>query len=304
MDPIIQRECLICGYREEENIMEIKDHSISGQTFILRACKNCGFISTKNPPEEQDCAQYYKSETYISHSDIQSGIVSFLYHRVRQIMLTRKANLLEHLKADKSILDVGSGTGYFPAKMAEIGYKSMAVEPDQGARSYSQKKFNLDVKAPDWIFENHGRTFGFITLWHVLEHIYEPKKYFSRFNELLMPDGFLIIALPNHTSYDAHHYKEYWAAYDVPRHLWHFNPDTFSLFAEKNGFTVFEMKSLPFDSFYNCILSETYKKTRGALLMGIIHGLLAFIRGIIDKEKTSSIIYILKKNQTNALRKP
>jgi SAM-dependent methyltransferase len=295
MDSSTQQGCLICGCQESENLFQTKDYTISGQSFYLSVCKQCGFISTKNPPTEKDCGQYYKSESYISHSDTQSGIVSILYHRVRHIMLSRKSTLLQRLKADPSVLDVGSGTGYFPAKMAEIGYRSMAVEPDEGAREFSKNKFNLEVKAPQWIFEDHGRTFGYITLWHVLEHIYDPHKYFSRFNEMLQPDGFLIIALPNHTSYDAHHYREYWAAYDVPRHLWHFNPTTFSTFAENNGFTVVKMHSLPFDSFYNCILSESYKGTKGAILVGMLKGCMAYIRGSMDVKNASSIIYVLKK---------
>ena len=295
MDNYGQKVCILCGSLGDENLREIKDHSISGKTFCVSTCKTCGFRATINPPSEKDSGSFYKSEAYISHSDTRKGIVSYLYHWVRRIMLSRKASLLQRLGADKSVLDIGSGTGYFPSKMKEAGYLSMAVEPDEKAREFSKSTFNLKVEAPQWIFEEHGRKFGYITLWHVLEHIYDPQKYINRFKEMLLPNGYLIIALPNHTSYDAHHYGDYWAAYDVPRHLWHFEPDTFSRFAQKNGFMVCEMKSLPFDSFYNSILSETYKTKKGAFVTGLLHGCIACTQGMLNVKKASSIIYILKK---------
>jgi len=290
------RACPVCGGVDFRNHLKVTDHSISREVFYIDTCKKCGFLFTANPPAEKDCGTYYKSNTYISHSDTRKGMVSHMYHLVRRFMLGRKASLLERLGADKSLLDVGSGTGYFASKMQELGYRSSAVEPDEGARNYSRDKFGLQVEAPEWLFTQHNLLFGYITLWHVLEHIYEPDKYFQRFTELLLPGGYLIVALPNHKSYDARHYREYWAAYDVPRHLWHFNPTTLTSFAQKNGFSVSDKIQMPFDSFYNCILSERYAGSKGGLLKGAIMGLIAFLEGAVNTNKASSVIYVLRKD--------
>lgn len=287
--------CLVCGSADIRNQLKVTDHSITREVFYIDACQNCGFLYTANPPSEKDCGAYYKSNDYISHSDTRQGIVSSMYHLVRRFMLGRKASLLERLGADKSVLDVGSGTGYFASRMKELGYQSSAVEPDEGARNYSRDKFGLQVEAPEWIFTQHDMQFGYITLWHVLEHIYEPEKYFKRFSELLLPGGYLIIALPNHNSNDARHYREYWAAYDVPRHLWHFNPTAFTRFAQNNGYSVSDKIQMPFDSFYNSILSENYAGSKGGLLKGAFRGLIACIEGAMNINKASSVIYVLKR---------
>ena len=210
-------------------------------------------------------------------------------------MLSKKHQLIAGLQQGKTILDVGAGTGYFLNYMKQQGYETLGIEIDADARAHGQKEFGLDIRPPKDLKEGLiDKKFDTISLWHVLEHLYNPETYLQHFYNVLQDNGHLIIALPNADSYDANRYKSYWAAYDVPRHLWHFTPKTLEKLANDNGFKLEKMKDLPFDPFYNAMLSEKYKT-------GTLNLFSAFLTGFRSNRKASptetysSQIYILKK---------
>ena len=298
MKRVFVEECVVCLSKDIKQLDQIKDHSISGDEFFLAECNSCGFRFTQNPPTEENCGPYYQSEEYISHSDTSSGFIFKVYHWVRNIMLGIKSNLLIQLNAKKSLLDIGSGTGYFLDHMQKKGFEISGIEIDDTARNYSTEKFNIEVNHPSVLREGKiDKKFGYITLWHVLEHLYQPDDYWNNFFKLLDDDGFLIIAVPNFKSYDASHYGTFWAAYDVPRHLWHFNPSTLQRMAERNNFELINKKMMYFDPFYNAMLSEKYKKTSFGLIRGGVIGMISLLNGLLDVNKASSVIYILKKKK-------
>jgi 2-polyprenyl-3-methyl-5-hydroxy-6-metoxy-1,4-benzoquinol methylase len=179
--------------------------------------------------------------------------------------------------------------------MNRSGWKVRGIEINDKAREFSHSHFGLDVISPDQIANVGSESFDCITLWHVLEHFHNPYKYAADIHRILKPGGVCLIALPNSGSPDAAHYKEFWAAYDVPRHLWHFNPETFKLFAEKTGFKLKELRSLPLDVFYISALSEKYKKSSLSFIKGMVRAKFYAFRTFFNKEKSSSVIYILKK---------
>lgn len=276
--------------------MPVDDHSISKEHFNMCRCNDCDFIFTQDVPTESKAGPYYKSEDYISHSNTNKGLVNKLYHIVREHMLSKKHQLIASLQEGKTILDVGAGTGYFLNYMKQQGYETLGVEIDAAARAHGQKEFGLEIRPPKDLKEGHIKNkFHTISLWHVLEHLYAPETYMQHFHNLLEEKGCLIIALPNANSYDANHYKSYWAAYDVPRHLWHFTPKTLEKLANDNGFKLEKMKDLPFDPFYNAMLSEKYKNNAFALISGGFIGLISLLKGKMNVKKASSVIYVLKK---------
>jgi len=296
MQGLYVSECAACLSKDTKQLEQIKDHSISGEFFYLAECNGCGFRFTQNPPQEEACGPFYQSEDYISHSDTSSGIIFKVYHFVRNIMLDIKSNLSIQLKANKYLLDIGSGTGYFLNHMKKKGFDVSGIEIDDKARNYSIEKFDVKVNTPSFLKEGKiKKKFGYITLWHVLEHLYHPDDYWNKFYELLDDDGFLIIAVPNFKSYDCSHYGSFWAAYDVPRHLWHFNPSTLQRMAERNNFEVMDKKLMIFDPFYNAMLSEKYKGNSFGLIRGGIIGMIALFNGVFNVNKASSIIYVLRK---------
>jgi len=288
--------CINCSSNDFKHVMEVNDFSITKEDFNLSQCSNCGFLFTQDAPSESEIARYYKSEDYISHSDTNKGLINKIYHIVRKIMLSKKYKLINRLPGDKNILDIGSGTGYFLNFMKQKGYDTMGIEVDENARSYGKEKFQLNILPPeDFINGSIDRKFSFISMWHVLEHISDPNKYMQIIHNLLTNDGYVIIALPNNSSYDAAHYKNYWAGYDVPRHLWHFTPDTLEQFAQKSGFKLVKMHRLPFDAFYVSLLSEKYKGSALGLIKGGMIGFISMLKSWINVRNTSSVIYVLQK---------
>jgi SAM-dependent methyltransferase len=278
--------------------LSCKDFFTSGETFDILRCNNCGFEFTMNPPVESKIEKYYDSGEYISHSDTKKGITNFLFHSARSLMLYRKKRVIKNATGLKTgtLLDIGCGTGYFPAFMKKSGWRVTGVEVNEKAREYAREKFNLDVFTEDEFNARNSDQFDCITLWHVFEHFHDPVKYLTMISSLLNKSGICVVAIPNSASYDARYFRNFWAAYDVPRHLWHFDPDNFKMFTENYGFILEKIRILPLDVFYISILSEKYKGSKAAFLSGMVKGLLFSFSSLFNKKKSSSVIYILRKN--------
>ncbi len=241
---------------------------------------------------------YYKSEDYISHSDSKKGLANKLYHLARVIMLEKKHKAIKMVTSLKKgkLLDIGSGTGYFINHMKSVGWEVRGIEQDNDAASYSVNNFGLNVKGPETLYKLEKENFDLITMWHVLEHIHDLDGYMKAIKENLKDNGTLVLALPNNKSIDAKVYGKYWAAWDVPRHIWHFSPETLEVFAKKFGFKIVEKLPMPLDAFYVSMLSEKYKGAKIPIIPGFITGLKAWFKTLNEPMKSSSIIYFLKKD--------
>ena len=290
--------CPLCSGQEISHFLSCIDHFVSKERFDIYQCDKCGFTFTQDYPEESDAGRYYDSDDYISHSDAKKGLTDKAYQVIRRIMLCRKKRMIRKITSlsKGSILDIGSGTGYFLNTMKMAGWNIKGVEINTKARKFASSHFNIDTIIPEKIKSIPNNSFDCITLWHVLEHFQEPFKIMEEISRLLKPDGVCVVALPNISSLDAEHYGKDWAALDVPRHLWHFSPSTFSIFAGRNSFKISEIHNLPFDVFYISILSEKYKGSKLQLLSGTIKGLVFSIRSLFIESKSSSMIYILRKS--------
>jgi 2-polyprenyl-3-methyl-5-hydroxy-6-metoxy-1,4-benzoquinol methylase len=291
------RTCPLCSSVKIELQFTCKDHFVSGEVFPVSTCADCGFTFTSEHPDEESSARYYESEEYISHSDTSGGIINRLYKIARGFMLHRKSAIVKRLTGlgRGSLLDIGSGTGYFAGAMKRAGWQVTGIEISSKAREFSREAFGFEVIDPSEIEKLPAGGYDCITLWHVLEHFVTPYIYMDNISHLLKADGRCIIALPNCSSFDAGHYGSFWAAWDVPRHLWHFTPATFRMFAEKTGFEVVSVSTLPLDVFYISILSEKYKGTKLHFLVGMIKGTWFWTLSLFNRQKTSSMIYVLKK---------
>ena len=289
--------CPLCS--SEMIVVELNclDYFISGKDFTVFRCSSCGFMFTQDCPGESEIGRYYESDEYISHSDTSKGLTNKLYIIARGIMLKRKKNLVTNITRLKkgNILDIGSGTGYFASTMKNAGWMAMGIEINEKAREFSRSHFGLEVGTPDQVSEMKSASFDCITLWHVLEHFQDPFAYFSEIFRLLKPGAFCFIALPNSNSYDAKAYGSFWAAWDVPRHLWHFNTDTFRLFSEKSGFTLESLRILPLDVFYISLMSEKYKGSVFPFFKGIFKASGFAFLSAFNRKRSSSVIYILRK---------
>ena len=268
----------------------VKDHSISQEEFSLVYNKKLDYYITSPVPNNLDV--YYESDGYISHTDSTKSFQDKLYQTVKKINLRNKIKLInQYTPNSKCLLDVGAGTGDFLKQAQLNGWSITGVEPNPKARDLAKKKNITMVTSLEEITEP---TYDVITLWHVLEHLPNLETKISQLHNLLKPNGTLIIAVPNFKSYDAKHYKEFWAAYDVPRHLYHFSRKAISRIFSKYHFALLRTKPMLFDAYYVSLLSEKYKTGKPNYIKAFIVATISNIRGFFDKEH-SSIIYVLKK---------
>jgi len=293
-----ETKCLVCGSDALFEHFTAIDSLVSGDKFTIRGCSNCGFVFTSEPPDEKDIGAYYLSEDYISHTDKKRNLTEWLYHFARRFMLGRKASLITRVcrKDNGNLLDIGSGTGYFAAFMKEKGWAVKGVEISNLARDFSVSHFGLEVIPPDSVKTLQDKSFDCITLWHVLEHFYDPDRWMKEIYRLLKDEGRCILALPNITSADSKRFRNRWAALDVPRHLWHFAPGTLIKFIERNGFRCTMIKGMPIDLFYISIISYKNSKVRLAFIRGIATGILLAVSNLFTKNSSSSLIYVIEKS--------
>ena len=289
--------CPLCLSGNISLHLRCTDHYISKEVFEVNKCMECGFQFTQDYPEDSEIGKYYESEDYISHSDTAKGFSNKLYRLARKIMLRRKLSIIRKFTGlnKGSLLDIGSGTGHFADTMRKAGWQVRGIEINEKARRYATSTFGVEILGPENISTIQTGSFDCITLWHVLEHFHDPDWYFSQIARLLKSDGKIVIALPNCGSFDASHYKENWAAWDVPRHIWHFNPVSFALFAKQRGYTVQMKRYLPFDVFYISILSERQRGSLIPLPAGMFRGLIFSLKTLFNTDRGSSLVYVLKR---------
>jgi len=288
--------CPVCNGTVFNTHGEVKDMMVSKESFKLLKCNGCGLILTQDTPAEEEISTYYKSDIYISHSDTKEGLINRLYHRARRIMLGRKRRLFENLPiSSKRLLDIGAGTGYFAHHMQEHGWQISAIEPDEEARLFMKKQFGINAAPSSSLYHIEKGSYSVISMWHVLEHVYDLEKYLQTIYDILCPDGYFVIALPNPDCYDAEKQGWQWSAWDVPRHIWHFNPAVTENLLGKYGFELERKVVMPFDGFYNALKTYILTGDRLAYLKGPLIGLLAYLKGVINPDKASSLIYVAKK---------
>ena len=271
--------------------MKIKDHFLTQEEFELKETAVHGVFKTQ--PIPQDISKYYDSKEYISHHQDSGTLKEKLYKLLQNLNLNyKKKILLDLIGKDKKVLDYGCGAGEF-VKYIENDFQTLGFEPNDSARNYAAKKVKRTkiINGLDFIQEG---TLDAITLWHVFEHIENQEEMLGKFHAKLKKNGFLIIAVPNPTSYDALKYKEFWAAYDVPRHIYHFSKSGMEKLMNTENWTVKKIKPLLLDSYYISMLSEKYKKSSLYWIKGLIFGLISNIKASKTGEY-SSLIYIIEK---------
>ncbi len=275
--------------------LEVKDHSVSSEMFELLYNPEFDLLETFPKPEGDKLAAYYKSEDYISHTDTKRNLFEYIYHAVRSISLKRKVNLITSFNTtQKELLDIGCGTGDFLHAAKTAGWKITGIEPDEQARKIANKKTKGAILESAQLKTLKDHSFDVITMWHVLEHVPDLEEQIETLKRLLKPNGKLVIAVPNYKSLDAQHYKEFWAAYDVPRHLWHFSKRSISKLFGIHDFELVNTLPMKFDAFYVCLLSEKYTT-------GSMNPIKAFWKAWQSNLKAkrsgefSSLIYVLKK---------
>lgn len=285
--------CPICNSESIHDWMTVTDHMITKENFVIQECKTCNFHFTNPRPSLEVIGNYYKSEEYISHSSTNKGIINRLYNAVRSHTLKQKRGILEKITSGRKLLDIGSGTGHFANECSSNGWNVTGLEPDNDARQFALDTFNIVLSPIEELYTQEKNSFDVITMWHVLEHVYNLQEDVAQLTSLLKPNGYLIIAVPNKNSFDAQLYKDIWAAYDVPRHLYHFTEENMIQLISKFGLEHTSTLPMKFDSYYVSMLSEKYRK--GSILKAAVNGLKSNRKAKDKNYGYSSQIYIFKK---------
>ena len=290
-------QCPVCHSREIHPLFTAKDHTVSKEDFVIWQCSQCTLRFTQDVPDQASIGRYYKSEDYISHTNTTKGTVNKIYQRVRKRTLQQKADLViqETGVEQGKLLDFGAGTGAFLHLMQTKGWDTTGIEPDPDARTVAMEMYNQDLQEPGTLYALPSDSYHAITLWHVLEHVHDLHLCLEQLKNLLTRTGKLIIAVPNYESLDASIYKSFWAAYDVPRHLYHFTPRSIEVLVNQHRLKLVSKKPMWFDSFYISLLSSKYRLGKTRYISAFISGLRSNITAMSNKDRSSSLVYIIEK---------
>jgi 2-polyprenyl-3-methyl-5-hydroxy-6-metoxy-1,4-benzoquinol methylase len=293
-------KCIICDGDNFIHLFQCKDYLLTQEMFSVFQCKSCGFRFTNPRPENKKLPDYYKSENYISHSENPKNLIDKIYNIVRNYTLKQKYKLVnkyhsqsELISPALNILDIGCGTAEFLKLFKQNKWQVYGIEPNESARDIAQTRNGIVTFNENYINEFSDNQFNVITLWHVLEHVPDIKSLITDIKRIINKKGILIIAIPNSDSLDARIYKQYWAAYDVPRHLYHFNKTSIKTLFDKYNFEIIEIIPMKFDAYYISLLSEKNKSGKSNLLRASINGLKSNLYAGKDNNY-SSLIFVLK----------
>ena len=289
------KNCINCDCQDFTTVFSLKDFFYTEETFTIQQCAHCGLRITNPRPDEKALGAYYKTENYLSHSDRNKTLFDKIYHFIRKYNLSYKRKLIEKFHTSGRIMDIGCGTGAFLGQFDNKRWIRQGFEPDAEAREIAKSTHGIEVNDIPVLNNLVDTKAEVITLWHVLEHISTINEQLAKIKSLLTEDGILVIAVPMSNSYDANYYGKYWAAYDAPRHLYHFTKDTIQQLLSKHGFTLVDKYPMRFDAFYISLLSEKYKKNSFPFFRALSKGIWSNLTATTEKGTYSSMIFVFRQ---------
>ena len=290
----MNNKCPWCGSDKAQINLWLRDEFLTKEDFHICECLNCGLLYTMPRPDKDKIGDYYKSEEYYSHQENKKGFIPKVYERVKKVNLKHKYKLATKGLSVGKVLDIGCGVGDFLHTAELHGWTCMGVEPSEDAKAIAQKRISGKIISSEELEKLPDGSFDLITMWHVLEHVDDLKLQVAQLQRLVKPSGRVVIALPNYKSYDGQYYKELWAAYDVPRHLNHFNKTTLTKIFKTNGLSLVELDKLKWDAYYISYMSEQYKLHSLPLVRGAYRGWISNCKARRSGE-WSSLVYVFEK---------
>ena len=274
---------------QKKTYIEVVDHFLTKEKFKIQTTSVPGLLQTNPTPTKEDINKYYKSERYISHNSRKRGVFFFFYRLLRSVNFYTKYRFLSRTNDNRNVLDFGSGEGYFLNMLKKRGLNACGVDP-------SVTSLLPNVYKSIFAEQLNNQKFSHITAWHSIEHVHELEKTISRMYDLLDEKGTIIVATPNYLSFDARYYKSFWAAYDVPRHLWHFDKKSLKEVFENKGFKLIKSSPMLLDAYYVSLLSESYKKSIFKIFKSIFVGTISNTLAFFTKEYSSNV-FVFKKSR-------
>ncbi len=289
------KNCPVCSATTYSKYLETEDYFFSNERFSLVKCTKCNLVFTNPIPELSKIGDYYETDKYLSHNSGSSGIIGTIYKKVREINLKNKYSIILKFKKEGSVIDIGSGTGEFLNYLSNRKWKTKGIEPSKNAREFARENYNIEVNEESELSNIPNEQFDVLTMWHVLEHVYNLDERMKTIVRILKADGIAIIALPMVDSADSLQFGKYWAGLDVPRHLYHFSANTFETLAKKYNLKIIDRYPMKFDSLYVSWLSHQAMKHSLSLLRGVLSGLKSNLKAN-KNSNYSSMIFVLNKS--------
>ena len=293
----MNNKCPWCGSEKAQINLWLKDEFLTKEDFHICECLNCGLQYTMPRPSKDKIGNYYKSEEYYSHQENKKGFIPRLYETVKKINLKHKYTLATKGLAKGKLLDIGCGVGDFIHTAEQKKWDCMGVEPSDDAKAIARKRVKANIVNSIELEQIPDNTFDLITMWHVLEHVDDLKWQVEQLERLIKPNGRIVIAVPNYKSYDGQFYKEYWAAYDVPRHLNHFNKQVITKIFKTKKLELMKTEKLIWDAYYISFMSEQYRIHKFPLIRGAYRGLVSNCKARRSGE-WSSMVYVFEAQKS------
>lgn len=288
-------KCPWCDSDKTQIHLWLKDEFLTNEEFQIYECLHCGLLFTEPRPDKDKIGDYYKSKEYYSHQENKKGFIPKLYEQVKRINLKHKYQIATKGIKKGKMLDIGCGVGDSLHTAEQNGWNCMGVEPSEDAKAIARKRIKAEIVNSEELEQLPNETFDVITMWHVLEHVDNLKWQIAQLQRLIKKEGRIVIAVPNYKSYDAKYYKDKWAAYDVPRHLNHFNKDTIVKIFKTNGLELARTDKLRWDAYYISYMSEQYRHRAFPLLKGVYRGFISNCKARTSKEWSSKIYVFVKQ---------
>ena len=288
--------CPVCGNKNFRPFLETNDFFLTKENFTIVQCNECELKFVNPRPDENEISRYYESPDYVSHGG-KKDLLNFVYRTIRKSSIKKKFALIKEYALNKKILDIGCGTGEFLHYCNKMGFDVKGIEPGDKPRTFAQKQYKLDVYNEAFLEQLVNPEFDIITMWHVLEHVHLLHERIRKIAEILKPDGTIIIAVPNSDSWDAKYYGKFWAAYDLPRHLYHFSKSSIKIAFENHGLEIVKTIPMKLDAFYISLLSEKYSKGNKNYFKAIINGIRSNNFAKHNEQNYSSLIFVLRRVQ-------
>lgn len=289
----MNNKCPWCGSNKAQINLWLKDEFLTKKDFHICECLNCGLLYTMPRPSKEKIGAYYKSDEYYSHQENKKGFVPRLYEAIKKINLKHKFRLASRDLPVGKLLDIGCGVGDFLHVAENKGWQCTGVEPSEEAREIARQRIKGDLLYSEDLEQLPDQSFDLITMWHVLEHVDDLKWQVAQLQRLIKPNGRIVIAVPNYRSYDGRFYNAYWTAYDVPRHLNHFNKTVITKIFKTSGLSLVSMDKLVWDAYYISFMSEQYKHHFMPLVRGVFRGLVSNAKARRSGE-WSSLVYVFR----------
>jgi 2-polyprenyl-3-methyl-5-hydroxy-6-metoxy-1,4-benzoquinol methylase len=286
--------CPVCGKSNFSPFLQGSDFFLTKEEFTIVSCESCGLKFVNPRPDATEIGKYYASPDYVSHGG-KKNVLNFLYSQVRKFSIRKKYKLVKTMAKGRKLLDIGCGTGEFLLYCKQNGFDVTGIEPGEKPRNFARESYKLDIYGEEELNNLVRPEFDVITLWHVLEHIHPLRERMNKIMEILKPGGFIIIAVPNSESWDAHYYGKFWAAYDLPRHLYHFSQETMQNLAHNHGLKVDQVIPMKLDAFYISLLGEKYTKGKQNYFRAVINGIRSNNFAGRNQKNYSSLIFILNR---------